>query len=82
MTITLELSSELEAGLSAMAVARGLTLPEYLRRVLEEQLPPQATDLSPEARAAAWREAARGLPHTSPLSDEAISRESIYGDRG
>ncbi|HXY57190.1 MAG TPA: hypothetical protein VEH76_01285 [Methylocystis sp.] len=83
MTITLELSPELESGLSAMAAARGLSLPEYLKCVLEEQLPPQATaGLSPEGRAAAWREAARDLPHTPPLSDEAISRESIYGERG
>ena len=31
---------------------------------------------------AAWRQAAKGLPRTPPLSDEAISRESIYCDRG
>jgi len=23
----------------------------------------------------------KGLPHTPPLSDEAISRENLYGDR-
>jgi len=33
-------------------------------------------------RAAAWRESTRGLPRTPPLSDDAISRESTYGDRG
>jgi Arc/MetJ-type ribon-helix-helix transcriptional regulator len=38
--------------------------------------------LTPSERAAAWREAARSLPHTPPLSDEAISRETIYEPRG
>ena len=38
--------------------------------------------LSPAERAAAWRESTRDLPHTAPLSDDAISRESIYGDDG
>jgi len=38
--------------------------------------------LSPAERAALWRNSAGGLPHTKPLSDEAISRESIYADRG
>jgi antitoxin ParD1/3/4 len=35
-----------------------------------------------EARAAAWRDAAKNLPRTPPLSDEAISRESLYDTRG
>lgn len=38
--------------------------------------------LSAPARAAAWREGAKNLPKTEPLSDEAISRESIYAGRG
>jgi sRNA-binding protein len=44
----------------------------------------QASDesLSPAERGAAWRESAKKLPHTPPLSDEAISRESIYDARG
>jgi predicted DNA-binding protein len=33
-------------------------------------------------RAAAWRDAARNLPRTPPLSDEAISRDSMYENRG
>lgn len=36
--------------------------------------------LSPAERAKGWRETAERLPHTPPLSDEAISRESLYGD--
>ena len=37
--------------------------------------------MSPAERAAAWREAAKGLPRTVPLSDEAISRDNIYSGR-
>ena len=83
MTVTIELPPGMEACLVAQAQAQGLPLPEYLQHLLREQIP--ALDCgagSPEDRAAAWREAVKGLPHTPPLSAEAISRESIYGDRG
>jgi predicted DNA-binding protein len=33
---------------------------------------------SGEARAAVWRESVKNLPRTPPLSDEAVSRESMY----
>jgi len=83
MTITLELSPDVEARLAGLAAARGLSLPEFLRRVLEEQAPsPASPRLSDAQCAEAWREAARGLPNTPPLSDEAISRDSLYGARG
>jgi hypothetical protein len=38
--------------------------------------------LSAAERAAAWRESVKGLPRNKPLSDEAISRESIHAARG
>jgi hypothetical protein len=41
----------------------------------------EAATLSPVERARLWRESAKGLPHTPPLSDEAVSRESIYDVR-
>jgi hypothetical protein len=54
-----------------------------VRRVLEHQVPlPRQAVLSPSDRATAWRHAATGLPHAPPLSDEAISRESIYDAHG
>ncbi len=37
---------------------------------------------SPTERAALWRASVTGLPDTAPLSDAAISRESIYSARG
>ena len=58
-------------------------LPEYLQHLLEEQVaPPAEIPLAPAEGAAYWRESAGGLPHTARLSDEAISRESIYSSRG
>jgi hypothetical protein len=78
----IDLPPEIEAGLAARAAAQGVSLPEYVSRLLMEQVAPEARKLSPAERAAAWREAAKGLPRTTPLSDEAISRESIYSDRG
>jgi hypothetical protein len=83
VSLKIELPHEIEAGLAARAAAEGVSLPEYVTRVLLEQLARDATGtLSPAERAAAWREAAKGLPRTPPLSDGAISRESIYSDRG
>jgi hypothetical protein len=83
MTITIELPAEIEAGLAALAAEQGMTLPDYLQHLLEGQvLPRKATALSPGERALLWRESARGLPHTPPLSDEAVSRESFYDARG
>jgi hypothetical protein len=38
--------------------------------------------MSPAERAAAWLASTEGLPLTPPLSDEEISRESLYGRRG
>jgi Post-segregation antitoxin CcdA len=83
MTVTIELPPEVEAGLVAQAQALGVPLSQYLEHLLREQVPQlSSASLSPAERAAAWRESAKGLPHTPPLSDQAISRESIYSDRG
>ena len=83
MRVTIELPPEIEADLTAQAQAQGLLLSQYLQRLLRQQVPVHAgAALSPSERAALWRESVRGLPHTPPLSDEAISRESIYRDRG
>jgi hypothetical protein len=81
MTVIVDLRPETEANLATLAAAQGVSLEEYVSRLLEGQTPGQPP-LSPAERAALWREAAEGLPHTPPLSDEAISRESIYDARG
>ena len=35
-----------------------------------------------DERAQLWRESAKGMPHTPPLSDAAVSRESFYDAQG
>jgi hypothetical protein len=83
MTITIELPPEIEAGLAKLAAEHGLPLPQYLRHLLEERVPSAKTvSLSPAERARLWRESAKGLPYSPPLSDEAVSRESFYDSRG
>jgi hypothetical protein len=80
MAVTIELRPEIEAGLATLAAEQGVSLTQYVRRLLEEQVPGQ-TALSPAERANLWRESVRDLPRTEPLSDEAISRDSIYDAR-
>ena len=82
MRVTIELPPEIEAGLLAQASAEGLPLPILVQRLIREQFPVTLKTFAlPADRAAAWRESVVGLPHTPPLSDQAISRESIYSDR-
>jgi len=82
MTVTIDLAPDIEARLVALAKAQGLGLPQYVERVLNEQISVQTGGLSPSERAAAWLASTDGLPVTPPLSDEAISRESMYRPRG
>lgn len=83
MTVTIDLPPEVEAGLEAQAHAEGLALPQYLARLFREQFSVrEASCLSPAELATAWRESVKDLPRTPPVSDEAISRDNIYGDRG
>jgi hypothetical protein len=79
MAVLLDLPPEIEADFAAQAKAQGISLPDYLLRLLGDQpTEGQRRLLSPTERAAAWRESVEGLPHVPPLSDEAISRVSIY----
>ena len=83
MTIKIELPPEIEASLAALAAEQGMALPDYLKHLLEEQVTSRrAASLSPGERARLWRESAKDVPQTPPLSDEAISRESFYDARG
>ena len=63
------------------ASAQGLSLQQYLRHLLAEQLP-RSEPTTPRERAAFWRQAVAGLPRTPPLSDQAISRDTLYDMRG
>ena len=79
MTVTLK--PDLEEEIAARAKAEGLTTEEFVNRELEKWVAaqPKPSKLSPEERARLWLEFtekyAVGGP---PLSDYAVSRESIY----
>jgi hypothetical protein len=82
MSVTIDLHPDIEASLAAQAAARGVPLADHLRHLLEEQAgASKAARKTPEERAKLWRDVS-GLPDMKPLSDEAISRESIYAERG
>ncbi len=82
MTITIKIKPELEAGLLAQAEALGMSLEEYLLSVVEGTVVPNIQGTaSAEERAAAFEAWARShAPFAPPLSDSAVSRESIYDD--
>jgi hypothetical protein len=83
MTVTIQLPSEFEAELASQARAHGLDIAGYVEQVLRQQVATQRSTapMSPAERAEGWRQSTQGLPRTPPLSDDAISRERIYGDR-
>ena len=82
MGIQVELNPEIEAELKARAERDGLSLSQYVQRVLEQQVPvlPSESTLTPEERARAFQDWAENFPYrrNTPLSDDAISREAIY----
>ena len=58
-------------------------LNSVLRRALGKEIPEKSLELTPEERVKAFKEMiARHGVRVPPLSDEAISRETIYGERG
>jgi hypothetical protein len=89
MTVTLEISPEREAAMRREAARRGLTVEAWLLQVAAEAAPvaaePEAQD-DPFADPEAWIErfdafVKRYGVHAN-LPDEALTRESIYDDRG
>ena len=82
MTVTLELPPEIEARFVAEAQAHGVPIDAFLKAYLIQHAPPvTGSDMSAEEwerQFRAWAESHdRSIP---PLSDEAVSRESIYGE--
>lgn len=79
MTLTLTLTPEKETRLVAQARRAGLSLDEYVQRVLDRADEAPAPRLTPEERAARFRAWADSHGTDTPLlTDEAISREAIY----
>jgi len=86
MTLTIELPPEREAALKVLAQARGLTIEEWLLELAGRAAPPASIAHLQRTNPAEW---ARHFdewvnshdPNLPVLSDEAMSRESIYPDR-
>lgn len=81
MTVILDLRPELEASLRAEAARSGIALSDYIALQLEI-IRPAPRELTPAEKIAILTEDLDKLPRAPLLSDEAISRESIYGDHG
>ncbi|MBS1807166.1 MAG: hypothetical protein JST84_03110 [Acidobacteria bacterium] len=83
-TITIEVDQLTAVILKSKAEAKGLTISDLLRSLAENEapIPPPFETASPEERARAVEEwANRPRSMAPPLSDEAISRDHIYGER-
>ena len=79
MTVTLK--PDLEEELTARAQAEGLSIEEFVNRELERlvETTPPTSKLTPEERVRLWNEfLASHSVGGPPLSDYAVSRESIY----
>jgi hypothetical protein len=83
MSLTLNLSPDVEKGLTALAQARGMSLGDYLQEIAVREAAGISENIgsSGEERAKAFLEWAEDFPDTLPLSDEAISRAGMYPDR-
>ena len=79
MTVTLELPPEVEASFVAQARAKGVPIDAFLQDYLIQHAPPvELLQMSTEEWERAFEEWADSFPDVPPLSDEAVSRESIY----
>jgi hypothetical protein len=76
MTVTLNLPPEKEAAFKAQAQARGLSLEQWMLDVADQQVPPVPRD----RRGNSMPGLISHDPNIPVLSDEAMSRESIYPD--
>ena len=83
MTVTLNLSPEKEAAFKAQAQARGLSLEQWMLEVTDQNVPPVFIAHLQKTNPEEWARQFRAWcdshdPKTPVLSDEAMSRESIY----
>jgi hypothetical protein len=83
MTVTLDLTPELESRVVSEATALGLPVEAYLLSLIEAATgPATAEGASLREFEAAMDELAEGLDHVPVLAPEALTRESLYGHRG
>jgi hypothetical protein len=88
MTLTIDIAPELEAQLQKEAARRGLAASDYARQLLEERLlvtepkPFWATATREEWEAAFDQWLASHDATRPPLPEDALRRDSFYGERG
>ena len=92
MTVTINLPPDIEAGLLAQAEAEGVGVSDYLQNLVRSQIEAKlganvaerpAYELPPEEWLREFRAwVASHADKTIVLPDEAMERESIYGDHG
>ena len=86
MTRMLDLTPERETALKAYAQARGMSVEEWLLELADQLAPPTSIAHLQKTNPKEWARRFRAWadshdPNTPVLSDEAMSRESIYPDR-
>ncbi|HXM33726.1 MAG TPA: hypothetical protein VN920_00930 [Pyrinomonadaceae bacterium] len=84
MPTMLEVEPEVASKIQARARERGVSVDVYLRELIDQKgTESESNGLSSQERVRMLREWASGHRANTPLlSDDAISRESIYGERG
>ena len=84
MPTMLQVKPETASRIQARARERGVSVDVYLRELIEQKgtASERSDGLSSQERVRLLREWASGHSTSTPLlSDDAISRESIYGER-
>lgn len=82
MTITINITPEVEAELARQAKVCGMDVPAYAEKLLEEAIrrpQPETGDLSLEEFEKSLDRIAQFSDKIPTLPDEAFSRESLYG---
>jgi hypothetical protein len=85
MTLTINFSDEKAAVLKAQAETRGLTVEEWLFQLAEQQTPPASTAHLQKTNPREWARQFRAWADSHDtnlpvLTDDAMSRDSIYPD--
>jgi hypothetical protein len=87
MTVTLELKPEIEARVTALAARQGISVEKYIQSVIEglASLDEETSykSMTPDEWAREFEEWVNGHDYITapPLTDDQISRESIYRER-
>jgi hypothetical protein len=86
--MTLEVRPEIAQGLETLASAQGLSVEDYLQRLVARELPTMAYDsyatrkrLSSDEWDRQFEQWADSFPAAPLIPDEALSRDNLYPDR-